>query len=316
MHKTTLEFLKAGLHTLIQDQGRADHRAFGVPIGGALDRSSSIIANQLVGNDMNSPVIEITISGPTIGFKGDDCLIAITGADISPTLDGRQIEMYRNIRVTKSSVLAFGKLNTGSRAYLAVNGDWQVRKWLDSASALFPDIPEVTPDSFIVKGSTIEVKHSGKWMYSGKFRALANPQSLKPAKSATHLIRVLPGPEINMFSKDVLERFFSLTHAITPASNRWGYRLDIKLYTLNSGQEIISSGVFPGTIQILHSGQPIILMADAQTTGGYPRIAVVISADMDQLAQAKPGDVLGFRQVGQSEAFEAMQSRDRQVSRR
>ena len=297
MHKTTLEFLKAGLQTRIQDMGRPNHRAQGVSIGGALDQSSATTANRITGNDPGSPVLEITILGPGIQFTGDACLITITGADMSPTLDGKQVEMYKPIRVAPNSILAFGRLKSGCRGYIAVRGNWQVRRWLDSASATFQDLPEITPDSFIAKGGLIDILHSGKFTEDMDLR----PDI--PLFSEHQIIRVLPGPEIEMFSQKALDTFFALTHTITPASNRWGYRLSSHIPMQNPGQEIISSGVFPGTIQITHSGAPIILMADAQTTGGYPRIAVVMSADMDKLAQAKPGDALSFRLVEQREAI-------------
>ena len=252
MNKTTIEFLKAGLQTLIQDTGRPNHRSQGVSVSGALDQSSASSANKIVGNDQNSPVFEITILGPSIQFTGDECLIAIAGADMSPTLDGNHIEMYKPIRVAQNSILAFGKLKSGCRGYIAVKGNWQVRKWLGSVSAAFP---EVTPDSFIAKGSVVNIVHSGK------FPELNHPRAQKPVFSKKQVIRVLPGPEIGMFSQAMLDAFFTITHTITPASNRWGYRLDSHVPTRIPGQEIISSGVFPGTIQSPHSGKPIILMS-------------------------------------------------------
>lgn len=291
MNKTTLEFIRPGLQTLVQDLGRTIQRESGVPAGGALDKSSAVISNKLVGNDIGAPVLEVTVAGPTIRFIGDECHIAITGADISPEIDGNKIELYRSIRVAPNSVLTFGKLTSGCRAYIAIKGEWQVRKWLHSASAIFPELPDITPDSFISKGSKLEIIHSG---ISGR---LIYPHSLRPVLKESQIIRLFLGPEIGMFSKEARDKFFSLDHFILPASNRWGYRLDSHIPLRNPGQEIISSGVIPGTIQVPHSGEPIILMADAQTTGGYPRIAVVINEDMDKLAQAKPGDRLCFSLV-------------------
>lgn len=295
MNKTTLKFLKAGLQTRIQDRGRPNNRSQGVSVGGALDQESATIANKIVGNDLGSPVFETTILGPSIQFTGDECFISITGADMSPTLNGKPIEMYKPVRVDQNSILDFGRLNSGCRGYIAVNGKWQVRNWLNSASATFPDLPDVTPDSFIVKGSAVNVVHSGT--LAEPLNHQFQPQVLREEQT----IRVLPGPEIDMFSQVTLDTFFSTAHPIMPASNRWGYRLDSHIPTRDPGQEIISSGVIPGTIQIPHSGGPIILMADAQTTGGYPRLAVVISEDMDSLGQAKPGDTLRFRMVALSE---------------
>ena len=303
MRSTKLHFIKGGLQTLIQDMGRPDYRAMGVPVGGALDRSSAIIANRLVSNKVNAPVLEITVSGPTVQFEGATCLIAITGADISPTLNGAPIEMYRSIQVTTNSKLSFGKLNSGCRAYLAVMGDWQISTWLNSASAIFQENPDVTPDSFIVKGKEISIHHGGK------FETRVYPPSLLQRGGNTHVVRLLPGPEFDMFDHETHEKFFNQVHKLSSQSNRWAYRLDSQFKISVTGQEMISSAVLPGTIQIPHSGIPMVLMADAQTTGGYPRIAVVISADMDILAQAKPGDSLVFKRVNHKEALRVMASR-------
>jgi antagonist of KipI len=289
MHKTTLEFVRPGLHTLIQDLGRNAHRAYGVPLGGALDRGSAIIANKLVGNAFNSPVFEITISGPQIKFNGDDCRIALCGADMSATLNDTQLEMYRSHMIKSGDILAFGKLKRGCRTYLAVNGEWQVKRWLGSASAIFSDLPDITPDSYIRKGNEIAILHeavSSKENYQVQ---------VTPDQLANKVIRLMPGPELHLFSKEVIRDFYNTDHPISSASNRWGYRLDSTVQIIGPQVEIISSGVIPGTIQITHSGQPVILMADAQTTGGYPRLAVVVSADLDKLAQYKPGDTVRFQ---------------------
>ena len=128
---TTLHFLKPGMHTLIQDAGRSGHQASGIPMSGALDKTSAAAANFCVGNPASSPVLEITMIGPVIHFDGD-CQIAVTGAEMIPKVNGEPVARYQTIDITSGSELSFGKIHSGCRAYLAVHGEWQVAKWLDA----------------------------------------------------------------------------------------------------------------------------------------------------------------------------------------
>lgn len=283
----TLHFLKPGLQTLVQDKGRMGYQSFGVPVSGALDKSSARIANWLVGNTEDTPVLEITFSGPRIEIK-EDCQIAITGADISPTLNQNPIPIYETIDISSQSTLSFGRLNNGCRAYLAIRGQWQLKKWLDSYSALPYGGQEVTMDSFIQKGSRLQI------MVNNAIQKRIYPLEKRPNFKKSFIAQVIPGPEFDAFSKLAIASFFSQTFQIRPESNRMGYRLEEPIQDFTPEREVISSGIIPGTIQITNSGKPVILLADAQTSGGYPRIANVISNDLDGIAQLKPGDVIRF----------------------
>jgi len=290
MQKTKLHFKKAGLQTLIQDQGRVGYQSYGVPSSGVLDKKAASIANKLVGNPTENPVIEITLLGPTIEIEGD-CQIAITGANLSPKINQQIIPLYTTINVKSGDKLSFGAIKNGCRAYLAIGGDLQIPKWLSSFSALPYSGRTATPNSLIEKGTTLEIATT----------PFIPPKSIpiedQPDYENQLRIRVLPGPEFEGFSPYTIAYFFSRGYKITNESNRMGYRLDGNLIDFEPQREVISSGIIPGTIQITSAGQPIILMADAQTVGGYYRIANVVAEDLNKLAQLKPGDEVWFSLV-------------------
>ena len=281
-----LHFSKPGLQTLVVDQGRNGYQSWGIPVGGAVDRTSASLANWLVCNSLSSPVLEITLLGPSIEIEGEG-QIAITGADLSPKVNEQEIPMFETINLTNRMKLSFGEPKKGCRVYLAVGGLWQLEKWLSSYSALAYDSTGITKSSVIKKNSTlsIDVKRS--------ITPKRIPKNQKPDFPNPLTVRVLPGPEFDSFSKDVQQQFFNQSFKLSPQSNRMGCRLNPELKN-STRSEMISSGVILGTIQITSSGQPIILLTDAQTTGGYPRIANVISADIDALGQLQPGDEVKF----------------------
>lgn len=286
MSSVKLTIIKPGLQTLIQDKGRIGYQHVGVPVSGPLDRKSAKLANEIAGNEVFNPVMEITLLGPKIKFSGA-CHIAITGASLSPTINGVPVEMNSKLSISAEDELTFGKVEYGCRAYLAVAGTWKLKPWLQSV-ATATHIPEIfTPDSYIKAGSKITIEthtHDNSAKIKNHVTPFAN--SLR--------VRVMPGPEFDQFSNLQIGSFFSQGHRLTQDANRMGYRLDSKIKDFASTRELISSGTVPGTIQITNEGQPIILMADSQTTGGYFRIANVIDDDLDALGQLKPGDEVWF----------------------
>ena len=303
MPNLKLHFLKTGMLTLIQDNGRQGFQYYGIPSGGALDKTSMYIANWLVGNPIHNPVLEITMIGPQIKIGGA-CQIAITGADISPMLNGQPLPMNETQKLTDSDVISFGKLKKGCRAYLSVGGKWCLENWLNSSSASAYNGNEIIPDGLIKKGQTIEIE------------ANAFIQKRTSSEVIDHLfskrkIQVLPGPEFELFPRTFIGHFFSRSFRISNDSNRMGYRLENSIEGLVLQKELISSGTLPGTIQITNDGQPIVLLADAQTTGGYHRIANVITSDIDRLAQLKPGDEIGFELVDVDTAYIALDKKNK-----
>lgn len=282
-----LHFQKPGLLTTVQDGGRFGYQHVGIPMNGAMDKQSARQANELVGNAPTDPVLEITLMGPTITVEGSG-FMAITGANLSPTCNGEAIGMYVPFELNEDDEIRFGRPQSGCRSYLAVGGDWQVQPWLESksASAVQPD--ELTPHSLIKKGSVLEIVSNG----SLPERSIATEDIHD--LSDLGIIRILPGPEFSQLSNLSVASFFSQEFIISNDSNRMGYRLNGTVKGFESQQEVISSGIIPGTIQITNSGQPIVLMADAQTSGGYFRLGNVISRDLDLLAQMKPGEKVRF----------------------
>ncbi len=287
MSKVIFKFNRTGLQTSIQDMGRTGYQHYGVPVGGAMDKSAAKVANRLVGNDPGSPVLEMTLTGPEIEILGD-CQIALTGADISASINNVKLPVYETITVKSGSVLSFGRLQSGCRAYLAIGGLWQVKHWLGSSS--FSTHRTLNSDlvSIIHKNSAFIVNtHS----FISKRK---HPEALIPKFSNSIAVTVLPGPEFDTFSAAAINYFFNRKHRITKDANRMGYRMDTTIPDLKPEREVISSGVLPGTIQVTNSGQAVVLMADAQTTGGYLRLGNVITPDIDRLAQLKPGDEVRF----------------------
>ncbi|OEK05135.1 hypothetical protein BFP71_17110 [Roseivirga misakiensis] len=281
---------KSGVHTSIQDNGRLGVQDQGIPIGGALDKSAMHLANELVGNAKDCPVLEMALAGPTLEFEGI-CQIAITGANMSPTINGNLVDNFRTLNVKKGDVLSFGQAIEGCRAYLSIGGEWKTPVWLNSQSAV-PDIMKSSNlPSQLQEGDSISVIR--KTPQEPKVTAV----SKRPAFSSTYVVRVVTGPEFGLFTLDIIEEFFEKMFTIGPESNRMGYRLKESLKGYEAKREELSSGIVNGTIQITNAGKPIILMADAQTTGGYPRIANVISDDIDLVAQMKPGDEIKFMLV-------------------
>ncbi len=286
----TITCLKAGLYTSIQDEGRMGFQDQGIPFSGALDKSSMHIANSLVGNPSTTPVLEITMFGPTLSFQGKG-QIAIAGADMKATLNGNQIENYSTIDVNSGDVLTFHDTVHGCRTYLAVGGLWQTKRWLGSYSALPSLMQSDALPSKIRDGFSFEV------ITGDKFPSVRIPMHQRPIYAECYIIRVVTGPEFHQFEIDVIQAFFEQIFVVDADSNRMGYRLKGYLDAYKPLGEEISSGITIGTVQLNNGGSPIILMADAQTTGGYPRIVNVVQEDLEIVAQMKPGDELKFMLV-------------------
>ena len=280
----TLRIVKPGLQTTIQDHGREAYHGYGVPKCGPMDTRSAKFANSLVGNPEFTPVMEFGLSGPEIELEGNGA-IALTGASFEAMFNGTSIPNNALVTVKDGGLLKLGHAKSGCYGYLAVAGKWKLSSWLESVSTSPQNPTELTPDSICSNGSSVRVE-SNNWVSPNSISAepLVHPNEL----------RVIAGPEYSRFDIAVLKEFLSKQFTVSPSSNRMGYRLIEPISKYHSPIEIISSGVTPGTIQVTHSGQLIVLMADAQTTGGYPRIANIITQDLWALAQKKPGEQVKF----------------------
>ncbi|MEM6378262.1 MAG: biotin-dependent carboxyltransferase family protein [Bacteroidota bacterium] len=291
--KLSVHIIRPGLYTTIQDLGRPNYQSSGIPLGGALDRKAAIQANYLVDNTLDEPVLEITLLGPKIKFS-DRCQIALTGADLSAKLNDLPLSRYQTILVKAGDVLSFGHSKLGCRAYLAIRGKWKVQKWLGSASWATQHGIKLTPDSKPSAGKTLQIE------LPEHIAPRQLPKQHHQYLLETNPLKVLPGPEFSSFDRKTIARFFSQSFQLGTASNRMGCRLEPALEDHTWPQENISSGIVPGTVQITNEGQAIVLLADAQTIGGYPRIVNLTEESLQRIAQLKPGSSLRFQLVDYS----------------
>ncbi len=273
---------KPGLYTTVQDMGRFGFRAYGVPVSGVMDTTSARMAQALVGNTEEEALLEITLRGPELYF-GCTTLIAMTGANLSPQIDGKPVEMYQPYAITPGQVLSFGKPINGCRTYLAVKGGFQVEKVMDSFSWYQP----VTPQSKLEKGDVIDVIET---TYPHK----PSHARVAPADFFQIQVEVFPGPEYDQLSKPVQQELISRHFHISNQAGRMGYRLKETLEHYQPQKDLLTSVVLPGTVQLTSGGGLIVLMRDCQTTGGYPRVLQLTKPAIDILAQKKPGDRVRF----------------------
>ncbi|WP_159565190.1 biotin-dependent carboxyltransferase family protein [Budvicia diplopodorum] len=307
-----IHIVRAGRLNSVQDSGRRGYRHFGVCQSGALDRMALAIANLLVGNPRDSAAIEF-ILGPCEMTFASDYRIALTGANFEATLDNVALLPWWSVQVKAGQTLKLNAPRHGMRAYLAVSGG------IDSAVQLAS------------RATDMQAKFGG---HQG--RALSDGDSLcvgelKPSITALMRaapfgvrppywyecgdvdgirVRVVPGPEYSLFTPEAQQTFWNSSWVLTPQSNRMGFRLNGPVLNLKQECELLSHGVLPGVIQVPPAGQPIVLMADAQTTGGYPKIGVVIDADLARLAQLRFNRTVRFVQCDVAQAHEELRRND------
>ena len=298
----SIKITRPGIMSALQDAGRIGYRHIGIGNGGAMDRFALYISNYLVGNDDNAAVIEMHF--PAAEFVVEqDAMMALTGADFSAVVDGMPLPPWRAFTVKEDSVIKFVKPVQGARAYLAVRGGWQAQKWLGSYSTQsrlgvggYEGRALQKDDRIAFSSPTISITenkilpwHISKAELDGFYQPLDQ-------------IRCVQGPEYDLLDESARKNFENQDFIISQQSDRMGYRLDSPPVMATPPAEMISSATDAGTIQLLPDGRCIILMADHQTTGGYPRVASVINADLPSLAQAGAGQKIKFKMIGLKEA--------------
>lgn len=292
-----MKFRSGGLLTTIQDAGRCGYQQFGVPVSGAMDLRALALGNILVGNPEDEAALEVTLMGPQIEFTAAN-VVALTGADLTATLNGKPMQRYRAVTVKAGDVLSFGAQKAGSRAYLAVAGGFEIEPVMGSRSTYLK-----------AQMGGLEGRKLGKDDFIG-FRApkitLPNMglRTLTPQdySASEHLLRVIIGPQDNAFTKEGLETFLRETYSVTTQSDRMGCRLDGTVIKHKKDGNIISDGISLGAVQVPSEGKPIIMLADRQTTGGYTKIANVITVDLPKITQSSPGDTVRFEEITVQEA--------------
>ena len=321
-----LNILTPGLLTTVQDGGRWGYQKEGVIVSGAMDSVALRIGNILLGNKENEAALEITLKGPEIYFEAD-LLIALTGADLSPNINGKAVKMWRPTLVKNGSTLSFGRPLLGCRAYLAVAGGFDVPEVLGSSSTYLRAGLGGWKGRALKAGDLIPAKGKGATSASllrsigispgeGNFvQAKWTPSPyLYPAYNHSPTIRALPGPEYKWFSRESRGTFWSSEFQLTPQSDRMGARLKGPAIAPKEKKELLSTAVTFGTVQLPPDGNPIILMADRATTGGYPRLAQIASADLAVLAQLPPGKTVKFKKVSLQEAGQLLIQQEQYIN--
>ena len=272
-----IKVIQPGLFTTIQDGGRHGFRNIGIPTSGFMDQESAWAANELVNNNKDESLLEITLTGPTLIFNCN-CVISITGGDFNPLINNLPVKMYQSINVSSGDILKLNNTINGARSYIAISGGLNVKSLFGSKS-FFSNIS----DSYHLKKGD-EIKVSKK----------SESQILKWDKLKFNLnrfMKVFKGPEYDLLSTNSKKKLFKNEFTIN-TNNRMAYNLEEKLQV--DIKTIISSPVLPGSVQLTPSGKIIILHRDCQTTGGYPRILQLDTNSLNNLSQLKFNDKIKF----------------------
>ncbi len=298
-----MEVIEPGLFTTVQDRGRYGFQRFGVPVSGAMDQFALRAANLLVGNDENAAALEMTVIGPTLELKGD-AAIAVTGADLTPMLDGSPLPRWEAVRAGAGSRLSFHGMADGMRGYLAISGGIDVPEVMGSRSTYVKGGFGGLNGSALSAGDVLDTLPA-----SGPPRGMP-PGFAAPVYGEEHELRVILGPQDGAFDDEAISALLGSTFTVSLDSDRMGYRLEGPQIAHRESPDIISEGNAPGAVQVSGDGVPTVLMADRGTTGGYTKIASVITADVGQLAQAVPGESVRFAAVGHEEAAAALEEQE------
>ena len=292
------QVLKPGMFTTVQDTGRYHYLRYGVPISGAMDLFSLVLANILVGNNPNAACVETTLTGPELQAL-TRTQIAITGGTGSPKINGSSVPIWQTLEICEGDVVSFGRMESGCRSYLAIRGGINTPPILGSRSTFarggFGGIEGrqlKTADAIEgYNAPLLEVEYS-------------TPEELQPQFRGDYKAHVVLGPQTDMFTENGISTFLSNPYKVTLEADRMGYRLEGPLIEHKGKADIISDALLPGAVQVPKNGKPIMIMQDAQTTGGYPKIAVVITPDVSLLGQVKPNDTIEFSKITVQQAHE------------
>ncbi|MHA4846367.1 5-oxoprolinase subunit C family protein [Flavitalea antarctica] len=317
-----LKVTRAGIATTIQDQGRTGYRDIGVPVSGAMDRFASRMANLLVGNEMASPVLEITYGDVYLKTE-TDVLISCCGDGSRLFADGSGLAFWKTLFIPAGIELRFDTAVTGCRTYLAIAGGWQAKNVMGSCSTYTPIRIGGLDGGLIKAGDTLHAEPKISVIAMTMISMLSGQRinfydwGIYPGSLVNYhstVIRVIRHFEYDWFDAFSQEAFFADEFSLSVQSNRMGYQLDGEPLTQRSFRQLLSTSVSMGTIQVTTAGIVILLMADCQTTGGYPKIAQVAAVDIPVCAQLKPGDKISFREITMQEAETAYINLEKDIS--
>ncbi|MBM3420434.1 MAG: biotin-dependent carboxyltransferase family protein [Bacteroidetes bacterium] len=292
-----LKILSPGFLTTVQDSGRYGYRSYGMPLSGAMDFFSHMTGNLLVGNEPGVPSLEITLTGPEIEFTGR-LLIAVTGAEMYPTINGQQVEMWKSHRVGRKDRLSFSYPASGARAYLSVAGGLRVPVVMGSASTYLRGKTGGLNGRKCEEGDIVETGSH----YNAFRKPVALPLHLIPEWKQCQVLSVVSGIDCEAFPEESIGLFYRETFSVSNYSDRMGIRLSGHTISHRDKADVISYPIVPGTIQVPGDGNPVMMLADSQTVGGYTQIAVLATSSLWKTGQLKPGDMVNFRLIENGEA--------------
>ncbi|MBM7550124.1 biotin-dependent carboxyltransferase family protein [Peptoniphilus gorbachii] len=288
---SSIDVINGGILTTIQDSGRYGYQELGIPTSGVMDDYNYRLANILVGNKLDEAVFEMTFFGPTLKFN-ENLIIAITGSNMNPKINGELAPMYETIKVKKGDTLQFGKVNEGIRSYLAFGGSIDVPVVNGSKST------HIKTKMGGIEGRALKAKDEINIKKSKEETMRKIPEKYIPKISHCNILRIVLGPQDDYFTeKGIHDLFRSGGYQVTKDFDRMGIRLKGTAIEHKETADIISDGTTFGSIQVPANGQPIILVADRQTTGGYTKIGNVITADLHKLAQMTFLDKVLFQEI-------------------
>ena len=305
-----IKVLNGGLLTTVQDAGRRGYQRFGLGVSGAVDLQSYNYANILVGNKEDEAVLEATLLGPTLEFTSPT-VIALTGGNLSPQLNHQPCPMYQALAVSAGDVLSFGSPQSGCRAYIAFAGGLDVPAVMGSRSTYLKAKLGGFEGRKLAPGDEIAFRESRAVPENLAQRVMEAPQF-----SGSCTLRVLLGPQDERFTQEGVQTFLNSSYTVSNEFDRMGCRLTGPKIAHVTDGNIITDGISFGAIQVPDGGEPIVMLSDRQTTGGYTKIASVISVDIPLIAQCKPGDTVRFVNTNidkAQEAYLAQQEKYRQL---
>ncbi len=298
-----LVVVEPGLLTTVQDLGRPGYLRLGIPPSGPLDRGAFVVANRLVGNPDGAAGFELTLRGPGLEVRRE-CLVAVTGADMGFTVNGRPAPAWTAVRLRPGDVVAFRMVTAGCRAYLGVAGGLDLPSALGSRATYLRGRLGGVDGRPLQKGDGLPL--GGVAGGLDRLEGRTVPEGRRPAYPGEIDCRVVLGPQDDRFTHAGIAAFLGEPYEVTPQADRMGYRLKGPHVTHARGHDIVSDGIPLGGIQVTGEEQPIVLLVDRQTTGGYTKIATVISVDIARIGQTRPGHRVRFRRVTLDEAHAAL----------
>lgn len=292
-----------GALTTVQDAGRYGYQNSGIQTSGVMDHEAYGKANYLVGNAEDEAVLEATLFGGTMEVD-EDTVVALTGADMEPKINGEEAEMNRPLLLKAGDSISLGMVKSGCRTYIAFGGGIDVPVVMGSRSTNMKCAMGGYEGRPLKAGDVLQIKKPAV-----SYEEIRERRAKEETYPSLIEVRVVEGPQAEYFSEKGKAAFYGSVYTISDQSDRMGYRLEGEVVESVNGTDIISDGIAFGAVQVPASGKPIVLLADRQTTGGYAKIAVVCSFDIPKLVQGKPGDQVRFKKISVEEAQKINESR-------